>query len=88
MENKQEAVEWLVERLPLSTTSHGQFIIMISQSAYYDIVMKAKEIEKENKRQNLIDLLDWMNKVAADNPMAFETDHDDIVDMYLNGYYK
>ena len=48
---------------------------------------QAKQMEKDKERQKLIGLLDWMNKVAADNPMAFETDHDDIVDMYLNGYY-
>ena len=52
-----------------------------------DIYIKARQMEKDKERQKLIGLLDWMNKVAADNPMAFETDHDDIVDMYLNGYY-
>jgi hypothetical protein len=28
-----------------------------------------------------------MNQVAKDNPMVFETDSEDIVDMYLRGYY-
>ena len=41
------AVEWLVEQLPLSTTSNGEFIVMIPQSTYHTFVMKAKEMEKE-----------------------------------------
>ena len=51
--------------------------------------MKKTEIElhNEQERQMLIGLLEWMNKVAQDNPMALETDSEDIVDMYLQGYY-
>jgi hypothetical protein len=44
-------------------------------------------MDKEQQKQMLIGFLDWMNKVAQDNPMAFETDSEDIVDMYLRGYY-
>ena len=50
-------------------------------------VMVVFEQAKQMERQKLIGFLDWMNEVAKNNPMAFETDHDDIVDMYLNGYY-
>lgn len=46
-----------------------------------------EKIMKEQERQMLIGLLEWMNKVAQDNPMALETDSEDIVDMYLQGYY-
>jgi hypothetical protein len=41
------------------------------------------ELIPEYQKQMLIGLLDWMNKVAQDNPMVFETDSEDIVDMYL-----
>lgn len=46
-----------------------------------------EEIIKEQERQMLIGLLDWINKVTQDNPMALETDYEDIVEMYLRGYY-
>ena len=45
------------------------------------------DLVKEQQKQMLIGLLEWMNKVAQDNPMALETDSEDIVDMYLQGYY-
>ena len=48
------------------------------------IIDEAKKLEK----QDLIDFLNWMNKVAQDSPMMLETDNDDIVDMYLNGFGK
>jgi len=50
-------------------------------------IEQEKKIDNNKERQMLIGLLDWMNKVAQDNPMVFETDSDDIVDMYLRGYY-
>jgi len=79
---KQTAVEWIFERLER----------MIPRNKLYDIdkrqyLEQAKEMDKEQQKQMLIGLLDWMNKVAQDNPMAFETDSEDIVDMYLRGYY-
>ena len=84
---QQTAVEWLFEELNIWQTIADE-----DTNATLDTVRKllerAKQMEKEQKRQKLIGLLDWMNKVATDNPMAFETDHDDIVDMYLTGYYK
>jgi len=79
MEDKQlTAVEWLQQKLK------DRYSLIHSQPLFE----QAKQMEKEQERQKLIDLMNWMNKVAANNPMAFETDHDDIVDMYLNGYYK
>jgi hypothetical protein len=45
------------------------------------------ELISEYQKQMLIGLLDWMNKVAQDNPMALETDSEDIVEMYLQAYY-
>lgn len=77
MENKQTAVEWIVDQM----LSEGH------KEMWKDMIQQAKQMEKDKERQKLIGLLDWMNKVAADNPMAFETDHDDIVEMYLNGFY-
>jgi|LauGreDrversion4_2_1035121.scaffolds.fasta_scaffold207071_2 hypothetical protein len=71
---KQTAVEWLVEQYTQGNYS-------------WEVYEQAKEMDKELQKQMLIGLLDWMNKVAQDNPMAFETDSEDIVDMYLRGYY-
>lgn len=34
-------------------------------------------------REKLIEFLGWINKVSSSNPMMLETDHDDIVDMFL-----
>ena len=76
---QQKAIEWFIEQL-----KNEEGIDFIPTS----IIEQAKQMENEQKRQKLIGLLDWMNKVATDNPMAFETDNDDIVDMYLTGYYK
>ena len=71
---KQTAVEWLVEQYTQGNYS-------------WEVYEQAKEMDKEQQKQMLIGLLNWMNKVAQDNPMAFETDSEDIVDMYLRGYY-
>jgi predicted component of type VI protein secretion system len=49
----------------------------------YDLI----DVEKEQQKQMLIGLLDWMNKVAQDNPMVFETDSEDIVEMYYDKTY-
>ena len=71
---KKTAVEWLVEQYTQGNYS-------------WEVYEQAKEMDKEQQKQMLIGLLNWMNKVAQDNPMAFETDSEDIVDMYLRGYY-
>ena len=48
---------------------------------------KALAVKPENNGlasvEQLVHFLDWMNKTAAQNPMQFETDHDDIAMMYL-----
>jgi len=67
---KQTAVEWLVEQYTQRNYS-------------LEVYEQSKKMDKEQQKQMLIGLLDWMNKVAQDNPMAFETDSEDIVDMYL-----
>ena len=56
----------------------------------YDILLPSEDFAKakQMERQKLIGLLNWMKEVVKNNPMAFETDHDDIVDMYLNGFGK
>jgi hypothetical protein len=51
-------------------------------------IEQEKKIDNNKERQMLIGLLDWMNKVAQDNPMALETDSEDIVEMYLREYYE
>jgi hypothetical protein len=71
---KQTAVDWLVEQYTQGNYS-------------WEVYEQAKEMDKEQQKQMLIGFLDWMNKVVQDNPMAFETDSEDIVDMYLRGYY-
>jgi hypothetical protein len=71
---KQTSVEWLVEQYTQGNYS-------------WEVYEQAKEMDKEQQKQMLIGLLNWMNKVAQDNPMVFETDSEDIVDMYLKQYY-
>jgi hypothetical protein len=71
---KQTAVEWLYDQLTST---------WFDKVSGTDVLKKAKEMEKEQQKQMLIGLLDWMNKVAQDNPMVFETDLEDIVEMYL-----
>jgi hypothetical protein len=55
---------------------------------WQSILADVNKREHDRQRQMLIGLLDWMNKVAQDNPMVFETDSEDIVDMYLQQYYE
>jgi hypothetical protein len=71
---KQTAVEWLYDQLTST---------WFDKVSGTDVLKKAKKMEKEQQKQMLIGLLDWMNKVAQDNPMVFETDSEDIVEMYL-----
>jgi hypothetical protein len=71
---KQTAVEWLYDQLTST---------WFDKVSGTDVLKKAKKMEKEQQKQMLLGLLDWMNKVAQDNPMVFETDSEDIVEMYL-----
>ena len=70
---KQTAVEWLKSQIEL--TVDGYF-----GSPWAEIFEKAKAMEKEQ----LIGLLEWINKISQQEPMRLETDHDDIVEQYLN----
>jgi len=71
---KQTAVEWLYDQLTST---------WFDKVSGTDVLKKAKKMEKEQQKQMLLGLLDWMNKVAQDNAMVFETDIEDIVEMYL-----
>jgi len=73
---KQTAVEWLVEELE----KHHIKIDIKNTVA----VQQAKAMEKEQ----LIGLLEWMNKVTAESPMRLETDNEDIVEQYLKTLKK
>ena len=81
---KQTAVDWLIEKLH-SHSGHIDILDVASLNKYWE---QSKEMDKEQQKQMLIGLLDWMNKVAQDNPMALETDSEDIVEMYLREYYE
>jgi hypothetical protein len=77
---KQTAVEWLEEAL----IGH----LDISERYKKELFKRAKEMEKDQQCQKVIDFLTWTNKIALENPMALETDHDDIAYMFLNNYYN
>jgi hypothetical protein len=86
---KQTAVDWLVEKYNyvLWLRNKDEKLAGQADKMMSHYLVEAKEMEKEQQREKLIGLLDWMNQVAKDNPMAFETDSEDIVDMYLEAYY-
>jgi gamma-glutamylcyclotransferase (GGCT)/AIG2-like uncharacterized protein YtfP len=45
--------------------------------------MKNLTIREKSEMVMLVDFLEWMNKVANEEPMQFETDNEDIAQMYL-----
>jgi len=73
---KQTAVEWLVQQLKERGYA-GEF-------PPYLLFEQAKAMEK----QQLIGLLEWMNRVTIENPMRLETDNEDIVSQYLETYER
>ena len=75
------AVEFLIEKLDNNLDIKHSW-----RTKQY--IEQAKEMEKEQQRQKMIDLLVWINNVSSKNPMALETENDDIVDMFLNEYYN
>ena len=75
MKKKQTAVQWL-EYMYINGENY-------SVEAVMEWFKQAKQMEKE-QMQNLII---WMYKVSADQPMRFETDIDDIVEQYYNETY-
>ncbi len=87
---KQTAVDFLSEKYMYVTWLRNRDEISAIQA--YELrnkyLKEADEMHEDQQKQMLIGLLDWMNKVAQDNPMVFETDSEDIVDMYLKQYYN
>ena len=55
----------------------------------YEVTMARKllsEIIKENNqssKEHCLNMLNWQDKVMQTEPMRFETDNDDIVEMYF-----
>jgi len=45
--------------------------------------MKNLTVRENSELVLLIDFLDWMNKMANQEPMIFETDHEDIAQIYI-----
>ena len=74
---KQTAVEWLIENMQ-RLNQHE------SPEEWNKLFEQAKAMEK----QQLIGLLEWMNKVTAESPMRLETDNEDIVEQYLKTLKK
>jgi hypothetical protein len=77
---QQTAVEWLIEKIAEDYPEIPR--------AYREEYQKAKAMEKEQVIKNMIELLQWMNKVASETPMRLETDLDDIVEQYYNETYN
>jgi len=76
---KQTAVEWLFAHLlPFLPFSDPK-----EREHFRRCLSEAKAMEKEN----MIGLLQWMNKIASETPMRLETDLDDIVEQYYNETY-
>jgi len=73
---KQTAVEWLLQAIE---GKNGKEF----SSYYLEFIEQAKATEKEN----MIGLLQWMNKINSETPMRLETDLDDIVEQYYNETY-
>jgi hypothetical protein len=79
-QNKQQtAVEWLHQMI-LPKDTQAVFLLAKDIEVLFE---QAKAMEKEQ----MIGLLDWMNKIASEEPMRLETDHDDIVEQYYNERY-
>jgi hypothetical protein len=74
MEKNKTAVEWLFSYM--FNPSHPN-------EEQFELLSQALKMEKEQ----IIGLLKWMNKVASEEPMRFETDADDIVEQYYNETY-
>jgi hypothetical protein len=74
--SKQTSVEWLIECLNIHLTEE-------QKTQFEGLFQQSKQMHKEE----MINLLQWMNKVAETNPMQLETDHDDIVEQYYQETY-
>ena len=81
MEKKQTALQTLIEWGDRMILEHSMDKLSFAEAIYKAVELL--EMEKE-QMQNLII---WMYKVSADQPMRFETDIDDIVEQYYNETY-
>ncbi len=81
---KQNSIDWLVEELRKYIEEPWKYVPKGGKEA---IVEQAKAMHKEEQREDMIGLLEWMNEIAKTDPMQLETDKDDIVDMYYNETY-
>lgn len=70
---KQSAVDYLLDIL-------SRPIYRVPQS----VIDKSREMEREQ----LIGLLEWMNRITDENPMRLDTDNEDIVEQYLETLKK
>lgn len=74
----QELIAWGDDML----LKHPQKLLSFGEA-----IDKAVSLLDKEKEQ-MIGLLQWMNKVASETPMRLETDLDDIVEQYYNETYK
>jgi cytochrome c2 len=81
---KQNSIDWLVEELRKYIEEPWKYVPKGGKEA---IIEQAKAMHKEEQREDMIGLLEWMNEIAKTDPMQLETDKDDIVDMYYNETY-
>ena len=79
---KQTAVEFLFKQIYGDTGHIGSFTTEGKDA--YEAFQQVIQMEKEN----MIGLLQWMNKINSETPMRLETDLDDIVEQYYNETYK
>jgi hypothetical protein len=86
MGNKElTAVDWL-----LSQVNGYSHCIGLPHPINVRIDIPKEIIEQTFKMQKhqMVGLLDWMNKIASEEPMRLETDHDDIVEQYYSETFK
>lgn len=84
---KETSVEWYAQKDTELTIQFLEGKLNQIQLAVKKLqcLNDAKQMHKEELRNECIGLLKWMNKVAETNPIQLETDFDDIVEMYLKG---
>ena len=86
--NKQSSVEWYINNLIDILGDEICNKLTIEQTnKIHNLSNQAKAMHKEEQREDMIGLLEWMNEIAKTDPMQLETDKDDIVDMYFNETY-
>lgn len=71
---KETAVEWLEQNI----WEHIEYKPATQLRVIREQFRQAKAMEKEQ----MIGLLQWMNRVTQSNPMRLETDDDDVVEQY------